>query len=210
MFSLNISSEFFKFLESIVRVEFDPIFRTCQRRCLERHGRVWCHDGHTPSVLGVTCAAIKHARETCEIHAAFPKPVRAGNETDVDYQARVNACVNTRFPGCFYPEFLSFSGGVCTSLHSKTTVGRYLRIVHGKGTGGEDTFQKGLRQMEGYSLCMLLATPVDTFFNGYSPLDVTTIRYVCIFSSLACKYRIIDSSFSFQSFWSSLAGCSVD
>ena len=127
-------------------------------------------------MLGVTCAAIKHAYETLEIHAAFPKPIKEPDEEPVDYQARVDACVNPRFPGCFYAEFISFSGGVCTSLRNKNAVGRYLRVVHGKGTGGEDTFQKGLRQMEGYSLCLLLTTPVDTLFNGYSPIDVTTIR----------------------------------
>ena len=136
----------------------DLLFRLCARRCLERHGRVWCHDGHTPGVLGVTCAAIKHAYETLELHPAFPKPVKSPDETAAQYQARVNACVNPRFPGCFYPEFLSFSGGVCTSLRSKTTVGRFLRIVHGKGSGGEDSFQKGLRQMEGFSLCLLFTS----------------------------------------------------
>ena len=143
---------------------------------MERHGRVWCHDGHTPFILSVTCRAIKHAVATVEVHLAFLKPPQSEGETPNEYQDRVSKINNPRFPGCFYPTFISFSGGVCISLHDKRVPGRYLRIVHGKGTGGDDTFLKGFRQMEGHSLCMLLATPVDTFFNGYSPIDVTTIR----------------------------------
>ena len=160
----------------LTRATCNDIFRTCVRRCLERHSRIWCHDGLTPSILGITCAGILHAYDTREVHPAFLKPVREENEPMTQYEARVNSKVNLRFPGCFYPEFVSFSGGVCVSLQSKTTVGRYLRIVHGKGQGGEDNFRKGMRQMEGASLCLLLTSPVDSLFNGYSSLDVTTIR----------------------------------
>ena len=137
---------------------------------------MWCHDGHTPQILSITVRAIKHAHETYEIHDAFLKPIRNVGEDDDAYQARVAQVRNPRFPGCFYPQFVSFSGGVCVSLHDKRTVGRYLRVVFGKGTGGEDVFLKGFRQMEGFSLCLLLTEPVDTPFNGYSSLDVTTIR----------------------------------
>ena len=153
-------------------------FRKCLRRCLERHGRVWCHDGRTPDILASTTHAILHANETKEVHPAFPKPVRDADELDAAYQARVEKIKNPRFPGCFYPKFISFSGGVCMSLRDKRVVGRFLRLVHGKGTNGEDTFRKGMRQMETFSLSLILATPVDTPFNGYVSLDVTTIRSV--------------------------------
>ena len=133
---------------------------------MERHGRIWVHDGHTPALQGVLVAAILHAHDTIEVHPAVQAP------TDVKKPIE-----NPRFPGQAYPEFISFSGGVCTTLRSFRTVGRYLKIVHGKGTGGPDTFMKGLRQMEGYSICLLLASPVDTFYKGYSAIDPTTIRY---------------------------------
>ena len=152
------------------------IFSQCKLRCLERHGRLWVHDGHTPEMLGVTCAGLKHAHDTHAIYAGFPKPPQLDGENDVDYAARLAVLVNPIFPGCFHPGFVAFSGGVCTSLRSKYVPGRYLRVSHGKGTGGASVFKKGLRQMECASLCLLLATPVDTFFNGYSPIDVTTIR----------------------------------
>ena len=120
--------------------------------------------------------AILHAYETKEIHSSFPKPIQNEGELDADYQARIGQIKNPRFPGCFYPSFISFSGGVCMSLRDKYLVGRYLRLVHGKGTNGDDNFRKGMRQMETFSLSLILATPVDTPFNGYSSLDVTTIR----------------------------------
>lgn len=124
----------------------------------------------------MTVRAIQHAYETREVHEAFPKPDRLPNEEDAEYQARVDKIKNPRFPGCFYPSFTSFSGGVCMSLRDTRTVGRYLRLVFGKGTGGDDVFLKGMRQMEGYSLCLLLTTPVDSPFNGYSSLDITLLR----------------------------------
>lgn len=126
--------------------------------------------------MGVTCAAIKHAHGTRVVHVAFPQPPQAVGEKPDAYQTRIGALVNPVFPGCFHPEFITFSGGVCTSLRSKRVVGRYLRVVHGKGTGGANNFRKGFRQMESSSLCLLLTPPVDTMFNGYTPLDVTTIR----------------------------------
>ena len=124
----------------------------------------------------MTVAALLHAYETKEVHAAFPKPPQEKEETDLAYQTRLKTIVNPRFHGCFYPEFISYSGGVGVSLHSKTTVGRFIRVLHGKGSSGEDNFRKGLRQMESTSLCLLLSPPVDSMYNGYTSIDVTTIR----------------------------------
>ena len=165
-----------KYIIHAITNNLHQFFRQCFRRCLERHGRIWCHDGHTPAVLASTTRAILHANETKEVHSAFPKPNRKDGEEMDDYQARLKKVKNPRFPGCFYPQFVSFSGGVCMSLRDKRVVGRYLRLVHGKGTNGDDTFRKGMRQMETFSLSLLLAAPVDSPFNGYSSLDVTTIR----------------------------------
>lgn len=72
-------------------ISLNIIFSRCKRRCLERHGRIWCHDGRNPSILGVTCAAIKHAHGTRVVHAAFRQPPQEDGEKPDAYKARINA-----------------------------------------------------------------------------------------------------------------------
>lgn len=75
------------------------------------------------------------------------------------------------------PGFSRWDGGHCCSPNDPNEPGHCVKLLGGKGTGGTDSYTKGLKMMECAALSRYCHLPVSSYLQGSSDIELRSIRY---------------------------------
>ena len=75
--------------------------------------------------------------------------------------------------------FTMWNGGIGCTSDDPNIPGHCLKYVGGKGTGGTDSYMRGLKMMECSVLTRFCHLPISSYLQGTSDVELQSVRYFC-------------------------------
>ena len=148
---------------------FIYLFSACrekQNRCCERMSRLYVHELRSLDTCGMCSSHTLFCLDTMEVHEDSILPNPNGSAAPLEVSG-----------------FTMWNGGVGCTPSDPNVPGHCLKYLGGKGTGGTDSYTKGLKMMECSVMSRFCHLPISSYLQGTSDVELRRVRYP-IFSFL--------------------------
>ena len=123
--------------------------------------RLYVHEARSLETAGMCSAHTLHCHGSMEIKSNVTLPVLG---RDGPYMETGS--------------FTMWNGGIGCTPSDPNSPGHCLKYLGGKGTGGLDSYTKGLKMMECAVMSRFCHLPISSYLQGTSDVELQQIRFV--------------------------------